>query len=209
MILRKIPMSTARDKRFFNCFHQEKTVLNYIDDFVNCDKPVNTKQTSERMNGQKQWTRVAVMALLVLTVMAAEGGKGEKQGKKERKSDCGEWQWSVCVANEGDCGLGTREGTRTGTDCKQTIKTQRCKIPCNWKKKFGGECKYDFQAWGECDLATGKKNRTGVLKRALMDATCAATVTATKPCGKIPKTKLQDAKKQKKEGKKRERAQMD
>lgn len=60
-------------------------------------------------------------------------------GKKERKSDCGDWQWSVCVANEGDCGLGTREGTRTGTDCKQTIKTQRCKIPCNWKKKFGGE----------------------------------------------------------------------
>lgn len=59
-------------------------------------------------------------------------------GKKERRSDCGEWQWSVCVANEGDCGLGTREGTRTGNDCKQTIKTQRCKIPCNWKKKFGG-----------------------------------------------------------------------
>ncbi|TDG96625.1 hypothetical protein EPR50_G00230600 [Perca flavescens] len=106
------------------------------------------------MNGQKLWTRVAVMALLVLTVMAAEGGKAEKQGNT------------------------------TGTDCKQTIKTQRCKIPCNWKKKFGGECKYDFQAWGECDLATGKKNRTGVLKRALMDATCAATVTATKPCGK-------------------------
>uniref|UniRef100_I3IU13 Pleiotrophin n=2 Tax=Oreochromis niloticus TaxID=8128 RepID=I3IU13_ORENI len=142
------------------------------------------------MNGQKQWTRVAI-ALLVLTVIAAEGGKAEKQGKKERKSDCGDWQWSVCVANEGDCGLGTREGTRAGTDCKQTIKTQRCKIPCNWKKKFGGECKYDFQAWGECDLATGKKNRTGVLKRALMDATCAATVTATKPCGKIPKTKPQ------------------
>lgn len=60
-------------------------------------------------------------------------------GKRERKSDCGEWQWSVCVANEGDCGLGTREGTRSGTDCKHTIKTQRCKIPCNWKKQFGGE----------------------------------------------------------------------
>lgn len=43
------------------------------------------------------------------------------------------------MANEGDCGLGTREGTRSGADCKQTIKTQRCKIPCNWKKKFGGE----------------------------------------------------------------------
>uniref|UniRef100_A0A4W5MIB5 Pleiotrophin n=1 Tax=Hucho hucho TaxID=62062 RepID=A0A4W5MIB5_9TELE len=143
------------------------------------------------MSGQQQWTLLAIMALLVLTVTAGEGGKAEKQGKKERKSDCGEWQWSVCVANEGDCGLGTREGTRTGTDCKQTIKTQRCKIPCNWKKQFGGECKYDFQAWGECDMATGKKNRTGVLKRALMDATCPDTVSATKPCGKIPKTKLQ------------------
>ncbi|KAM6895519.1 pleiotrophin [Xenentodon cancila] len=167
-------------------------------------------QTSRvKMSGQKLWARAAVMALLVLTVMAAEGGKAEKQGKKERKSDCGEWQWSVCVANEGDCGLGTREGTRSGVDCKQTIKTQRCKIPCNWKKKFGGECKYEFQAWGECDLATGMKNRTGFLKRALMDADCATTVTATKPCGKIPKTKLQEAKKQKKDGKKRERAQMD
>ncbi|KAG9329032.1 hypothetical protein JZ751_008360 [Albula glossodonta] len=133
---------------------------------------------------------VAVMAALVLTAAAGEGGKTEKQGKKERKSDCGEWQWSVCVANVGDCGLGTREGTRGGTDCKQTIKTQRCKIPCNWKKQFGGECKYDFQAWGECDMATGKKNRTGVLKKALMDATCPSTVSATKPCGKITKTKL-------------------
>ncbi|TNM91616.1 hypothetical protein fugu_019996 [Takifugu bimaculatus] len=144
------------------------------------------------MNGQKLWTRMAVVALLVLTVMAAEGGKGPKpawlhQERSPESPPAGDWQWSVCVANEGDCGLGTREGTRTGTDCKQTIKTQRCKIPCNWKKKFGGECKYDFQAWGECDLATGKKNRTGVLRRALMDATCAATVTATKPCGKIPK----------------------
>ncbi|KAI4901746.1 hypothetical protein NFI96_010962 [Prochilodus magdalenae] len=139
---------------------------------------------------QQQWVCVAVLGLLVITVMLAEGGKVEKQGKKERKSDCGEWQWSVCVANEGDCGLGTREGTRSGTDCKQTIKTQRCKIPCNWKKQFGGECKYDFQAWGECDVATGLKNRTGVLKRALMDANCPSTVSATKPCGKT-KTKLQ------------------
>uniref|UniRef100_A0A672QXM3 Pleiotrophin n=1 Tax=Sinocyclocheilus grahami TaxID=75366 RepID=A0A672QXM3_SINGR len=111
-------------------------------------------------------------------------------GKKERKSDCGEWQWSVCVANEGDCGLGTREGTRTGNDCKQTIKTQRCKIPCNWKKQFGGECKYDFQVWGECDSTTGMKTRTGMLKRALMDANCPNTVSATKPCGK-PKPKIQ------------------
>lgn len=67
---------------------------------------------------------------------------------------------------------------------------QKQRINCMIPLCAIGECKYDFQAWGECDLATGKKNRTGVLKRALMDATCAATVTATKPCGKI-KTKLQ------------------
>ncbi|KAI2665637.1 Pleiotrophin [Labeo rohita] len=139
---------------------------------------------------QQQWVCVALLALLTVTATLADVGKSEKQGKKERKSDCGEWQWSVCVANEGDCGLGTREGTRTGTDCKQTIKTQRCKIPCNWKKQFGGECKYDFQAWGECDSTTGMKTRSGVLKRALMDAECANTVSATKPCGK-PKTKIQ------------------
>ncbi|KAG7255571.1 hypothetical protein CRUP_034440 [Coryphaenoides rupestris] len=165
------------------------------------------------MQAQKLWSQVAVIALLVVAVTATDAGKAEKQGgsaaKKDRRSDCGEWQWSVCVAHEGDCGLGTREGTRGGAECKQTIKTQRCKIPCNWKKKFGGECKYEFQVWGECDLATGKKNRTGMLKRALMDATCAATVTASKPCGKTHKTKLQDSKKQKKEAKKRERTPMD
>ncbi|KAJ8269068.1 hypothetical protein COCON_G00116750 [Conger conger] len=161
------------------------------------------------MHSLQHWIMAVVIASLVLTAAAVEGGKGEKQGKKERKSDCGEWQWSVCVANVGDCGLGTREGTRGGTDCKQTIKTQRCKIPCNWKKQFGGECKYDFQAWGECDMTTGKKNRTGVLKKALMDATCPSTVSATKPCGKITKTKLADSKKPKREGKKKERAPMD
>lgn len=59
--------------------------------------------------------------------------------KKAKKSDCGEWQWSVCVPTSGDCGLGTREGTRTGAECKQTTKTQKCKIPCNWKKQFGGQ----------------------------------------------------------------------
>lgn len=32
---------------------------------------------SFRMSGQKLWTRAAVAALLVLTAMAAEGGKGE------------------------------------------------------------------------------------------------------------------------------------
>ncbi|KAG8428897.1 hypothetical protein GDO86_018961, partial [Hymenochirus boettgeri] len=77
--------------------------------------------------------------LLLTTVFGTDTGKKEKQEKKAKKSDCGEWQWSVCVATSGDCGLGTREGTRSGKECKQTMKTQKCKIPCNWKKQFGGE----------------------------------------------------------------------
>ncbi|XP_048864341.1 pleiotrophin [Brienomyrus brachyistius] len=156
------------------------------------------------MQTQRGWTAVVIMAFLVLTAVLAEAGKAEKAGKKERKSDCGEWQWSVCVAHEGDCGAGTREGTRSGTNCKQTVKTQRCKIPCDWKKQFGGECKYDFEAWGECDVATGEKSRMGTLKRALIDATCPPTVTVTKPCGKA-KAKTQDSKKPKRVGRKKDR----
>ncbi|XP_023568535.1 pleiotrophin [Octodon degus] len=131
---------------------------------------------------------------------------GRKQQKKVKKSDCGEWQWSVCVPTSGDCGLGTREGSRTGAECKQTMKTQRCKIPCNWKKQFGAECKYQFQAWGECDLNTALKTRTGSLKRALHNADCQKTVTISKPCGKLTKSKPQaESKKKKKEGKKQEK----
>ncbi|KAF7701858.1 hypothetical protein HF521_001141 [Silurus meridionalis] len=105
-------------------------------------------------------------------------------------------------------GSETREGTRTGADCKQKIKTQRCKIPCNWKKQFGGECKYDFQLWGECDANTGLKTRTGLLKRALPDADCLTTVSATKPCGKT-KTKIQGSLKPKRGEKKKEQAPLD
>ncbi|TSK13533.1 Pleiotrophin [Bagarius yarrelli] len=58
------------------------------------------------------------------------------------------------------------------------------------KAEKQGECKYDFQLWGECDLITGLKTRTGTLKRALPDAKCPPTVSATKPCSKT-KPKLQ------------------
>ncbi|XP_028664185.2 pleiotrophin [Erpetoichthys calabaricus] len=177
------------------------------------ERDKNTKQLSDKPSKFKMQQKpqqcvmgTLVVALLILSTVAAEADKTEKQGKKERKSDCSEWQWSVCVANLGDCGLGTREGTRTGAECKQTIKTQRCKIPCNWKKQFGGECKYDFQSWGDCDMTTGKKNRTGTLKRALMDATCPESVSVTKSCGKISKAKSQESKKPKREGKKKDKA---
>ncbi|XP_005550933.1 pleiotrophin isoform X4 [Macaca fascicularis] len=162
---------------------------------------------AQQYQQQRQKFAAAFLAFIFIlaAVDTAEAGKKEKPEKKVKKSDCGEWQWSVCVPTSGDCGLGTREGTRTGAECKQTMKTQRCKIPCNWKKQFGAECKYQFQAWGECDLNTALKTRTGSLKRALHNAECQKTVTISKPCGKLTKPKPQESKKKKKEGKKQEK----
>ncbi|XP_054093640.1 pleiotrophin isoform X2 [Callithrix jacchus] len=174
--------------------------------------PVASQSAGKGMQAQQyqqQRRKFAAVFLAFIFILAAvdnaEAGKKEKPEKKVKKSDCGEWQWSVCVPTSGDCGLGTREGTRTGAECKQTMKTQRCKIPCNWKKQFGAECKYQFQAWGECDLNTALKTRTGSLKRALHNAECQKTVTISKPCGKLTKPKPQESKKKKKEGKKQEK----
>ncbi|XP_019344895.1 pleiotrophin isoform X2 [Alligator mississippiensis] len=170
----------------------------------------NTTHFFSRMQQQQQQRRMVTAAFLafifvLVAVSTTEAGKKEKPERKAKKSDCGEWQWSACVPTSGDCGLGTREGTRTGAECKQTTKTQKCKIPCNWKKQFGAECKYQFQAWGECDLNTALKTRTGNLKRALHNAECQKTVTISKPCGKLTKPKPQEPKKKKKEGKKQEK----
>ncbi|XP_059963725.1 pleiotrophin [Mesoplodon densirostris] len=149
-------------------------------------------QTQQYLQQRRKFAAAFLAFIFILAAVdTAEAGKKEKPEKKVKKSDCGEWQWSVCVPTSGDCGLGTREGTRTGAECKQTMKTQRCKIPCNWKKQFGAECKYQFQAWGECDLNTALKTRTGSLKRALHNADCQKTVTISKPCGKLTKTKPQ------------------
>uniref|UniRef100_A0AC11D985 Uncharacterized protein n=2 Tax=Ovis aries TaxID=9940 RepID=A0AC11D985_SHEEP len=164
-------------------------------------------QTPQYLQQRRKFAAAFLAFIFILAAVGTtEAGKKEKPEKKVKKSDCGEWQWSVCVPTSGDCGLGTREGTRTGAECKQTMKTQRCKIPCNWKKQFGAECKYQFQAWGECDLNTALKTRTGSLKRALHNADCQKTVTISKPCGKLTKSKPQaESKKKKKEGKKQEK----
>uniref|UniRef100_A0A2K6UHA1 Pleiotrophin n=1 Tax=Saimiri boliviensis boliviensis TaxID=39432 RepID=A0A2K6UHA1_SAIBB len=129
---------------------------------------------------------------ILAAVDNAKAGKKEKPEKKVKKSDCGGWQWSVCVPTSGDCGLGMQEGTRTGAKCKQTMKTQRRQIPCNWKKAI----------WSGVQIPT----RTGSLKRALHNAECQRTVTISKPFGKLTKCKPQVAsKKKKKEGKKQEK----
>uniref|UniRef100_A0A8B9M4D6 Midkine n=1 Tax=Accipiter nisus TaxID=211598 RepID=A0A8B9M4D6_9AVES len=103
---------------------------------------------------------------------------------KKDGSECEDWRWGPCVPNSKDCGLGYREGT-----CKDESKKLKCKIPCNWKKKFGADCKYKFESWGGCSAQTGVKTRSGILKKALYNAQCEEIVYVTKPCSSKIKSK--------------------
>ncbi|NXQ14743.1 MK protein, partial [Peucedramus taeniatus] len=128
----------------------------------------------------------SLFLLLVLILVAAttEAGKNKKEKAKKDGSKCEDWRWGPCVPNSKDCGLGYREGT-----CKDESKKLKCKIPCNWKKKFGADCKYKFESWGGCSAQTGLKTRSGILKKALYNAQCEETVYVTKPCSSKIKSK--------------------
>ncbi|XP_045074452.1 midkine-A-like, partial [Coregonus clupeaformis] len=56
------------------------------------------------------------------------------------------------------------------------------------------DCKYKFGSWGECDTATGSKNRSGTLKKALYNAECQPTIKVSKPCPSKTKTKAKGKK---------------
>ncbi|KAK2100509.1 hypothetical protein P7K49_021857 [Saguinus oedipus] len=45
-----------------------------------------------------------------------------------------EWAWGPCTPSNKDCGVGFREGS-----CGAQTQRIRCRIPCNWKKEFGGQ----------------------------------------------------------------------
>ncbi|XP_040184121.1 midkine [Rana temporaria] len=126
---------------------------------------------------------LCVIVLVAILAVSSQAAKKKDKGKKGG-SDCSEWKWSPCVPNSKDCGVGTREGT-----CKEETSKLKCKIPCNWKKPFGADCKYKFNNWGECNTETNVKSRTGTLKKALYNAECQQTVEATKPCSVKVKTK--------------------
>ncbi|EMP26389.1 Midkine-A [Chelonia mydas] len=123
-----------------------------------------------------------LLLVLILMAAASEAGKNKKDKVKKNGSECEDWRWGPCTPNSKDCGVGYREGT-----CKEETKRLKCKIPCNWKKEFGADCKYKFESWGGCDAATGLKARSGTLKKALYNAECQETIQVTKPCS--PKTK--------------------
>nr|XP_009478207.1 PREDICTED: midkine isoform X1 [Pelecanus crispus] len=125
------------------------------------------------------------LILLAATAEAGKNKKGEGQpGAGGGGSECEDWRWGPCVPNSKDCGLGYREGT-----CKDESKKLKCKIPCNWKKKFGADCKYKFESWGACSAQTGVKTRSGILKKALYNAQCEEIVYVTKPCSSKIKSK--------------------
>ncbi|XP_067295222.1 midkine a [Pseudorasbora parva] len=121
-----------------------------------------------------------IVVLVALMIVTTEAGKNKKEKNKGGKggADCGaEWRFGNCVANNGDCGQGTREGT-----CNEQTKKVKCRVPCNWKKEFGADCKYKFGNWGECDAATSTKSRTGTLQKALFNVDCQQTIAVSKPC---------------------------
>lgn len=57
----------------------------------------------------------------------------EKGKEAKAESECFDVQYGRCVPNSGDCGMGVREAT-----CNEQTKKYKCKVPCNWKKDFGG-----------------------------------------------------------------------
>ncbi|XP_075693135.1 midkine [Rhinoderma darwinii] len=125
-----------------------------------------------------------VIVLVAILAVSSQAGKNKKDKAKKVASDCAEWKWGSCIPNSKDCGVGTRDGT-----CQEETRKLKCKVPCNWKKPFGADCKYKFENWGECNVETGVKSRSGTLKKALYDAECEQTVQATKPCSIKTKTK--------------------
>ncbi|XP_017531219.1 midkine isoform X1 [Manis javanica] len=123
---------------------------------------------------------LALVTLVALTSAVAK--KKDKVKKGGPASECAEWTWGPCTPSSKDCGGGFREGA-----CGTQTQRIRCKVPCNWKKEFGADCKYKFESWGACDGGTSTKARQGTLKKARYNAQCQETIRVTKPC--TPKTK--------------------
>jgi len=126
--------------------------------------------------------RALLVFLLVslLSISAVDSaGKNRKEKTKAPKTgtDCSDWRYGNCVPSNGDCGAGLREGV-----CGPQSRRMKCKVPCNWKKDFGADCKYRFETWAECDPGSGLRTRSGVLKKALYNAECQTTISVTKPC---------------------------
>ncbi|RXN23836.1 diacylglycerol kinase zeta-like protein [Labeo rohita] len=164
-----------------------KDIVKYIiDNAPACILDVTEKSTMRSLFS------IALVLLVVLMITVEASMKKKEKGKEPKAdSECSEWQYGKCVPNGGDCGAGIREAT-----CNEQTKKTKCKVPCNWKKDFGADCKYKFGRWAECDTTTGTRSRSGTLKKALFNAECQTTIKVSKPCTpKTPKPKGGEKKK--------------
>ncbi|XP_052550775.1 midkine isoform X3 [Tympanuchus pallidicinctus] len=149
-----------------------------------------TNPAASQRAGRMQPRGLLLLLALLLLAATAEAAKAKKaaaslaEKAKKEGSECQDWRWGPCVPNSKDCGLGYREGT-----CGDESRKLKCKIPCNWKKKFGADCKYKFESWGGCSAQTGVKTRSGILKKALYNAQCEEVVYVSKPCAAKMKAK--------------------
>ncbi|XP_056138513.1 midkine-B-like [Lampris incognitus] len=132
-----------------------------------------------------------IFLLLLALIVPTEASKrlkhqkGSKHDHAKVASECSsaETHYEKCVPQSGDCGEGLRDVT-----CKERTEKIACRIPCNWKKEIV-DCKYRFGQWGECDISTNTKSRSGTLKRAMFNAECQTNVKVSKPCSpKLKKT---------------------
>ncbi|XP_078000137.1 uncharacterized protein LOC144452835 isoform X2 [Glandiceps talaboti] len=103
------------------------------------------------------------------------------EGDRQRKArDCGPWVSGECIANEGECGLGVKQSTRDGADCKIVSQTKRCRIPCEGDRQRK-ECKYEVGELLDCDQSTGSRTIVMRLKKGDPE-TCPEEKTVTKKC---------------------------
>ncbi|XP_008323042.1 midkine-like [Cynoglossus semilaevis] len=144
--------------------------------------------------------RAALLLLFfcVIAITTVAGGKNKERNKPSGPGAKCKWSYSSCVASNGDCGAGFRDGT-----CDTQTKKMKCRVPCNWKKQFGADCKYRYGSWGECDLDSGSRSTTATLKKAMFNVECQQTLTVTKPCSgeKIQKQEKKEKRRKIKEEK--------
>ncbi|EPQ11767.1 Midkine [Myotis brandtii] len=89
------------------------------------------------------------------------------------------------------------KNAQSGRTCGAQSQCIRCRVPCNWKKEFGADCKYKFESWGSCVGNSGTKARQGTLKKVRYNAQCQEAIHVTKPCAlrtKAAKTKAKKGK---------------
>ncbi|KAM7365501.1 hypothetical protein PAMP_016421 [Pampus punctatissimus] len=136
--------------------------------------------------------RAALLLLLLvtfITIKSVAAGKNKKEKNKPSQSECTDWRYGNCVANNMDCGPGFREGS-----CDQQTMQIQCNVPCNWRREFGADCKYRFGAWGKCDLTANRRTRTGTFKRALFNGVkCEQKISVFRGCRPRPQTKGETA----------------